>query len=85
MDDEYKLINSPLSRTVTRDGLTIEVCIYRGEEEPRWLLEVVDQVGTSTVWSETFATEREALNEVYRTIDSEGMTAFMDDPGRTSH
>jgi len=69
MDDEYKLINLPLSQKITRDGTTIDVLIYRGKHEAEWILEVVDQAGGSTVWDDTFATERDALNEVLRAID----------------
>ena len=54
MNDEYKIITSPLSQKITRDGTTIEVLIYRGEHEPAWILEVVDSAGGSTVWEDTF-------------------------------
>jgi hypothetical protein len=60
MDDEYKIINSPLSQKITRDGTTIDVLIYRGEHEAEWILEVVDHAGGSTVWDDTFATEQDA-------------------------
>jgi hypothetical protein len=80
MDDEYKIMNSPLSQKMTRDGTTIEVLIYRGEHEPAWILEVVDHAGGSTVWDETFQTEKDALNEVLRTIDEEGIACFLLDP-----
>jgi hypothetical protein len=72
MDDEYKIINSPLSQKITRDGTTIDVLIYRGEHEAEWILEVVDHAGGSTVWDDTFATEQDVLNEVLRNIDQEG-------------
>jgi hypothetical protein len=85
MDDEYKLINSPLSRKLTRDGMTIEVLIYRGEYETGWHLEVVDPDGTSTVWHDPFSSQRTALNEVYRIIAAEGMATFTLDPNRRTH
>ena len=80
MDDEYKIINSPLSQKITRDETTIDVLIYRGEHETAWILEVVDHAGGSTVWDETFQTEQDALNEVLRTIDEEGISCFLLDP-----
>jgi uncharacterized protein len=80
MNDEFKIINSPLSQKITRDETTIEVLIYRGEHEAAWILEVVDHAGGSTVWDETFQTEQDALNEVLRTIDEEGIACFLLDP-----
>jgi hypothetical protein len=85
MDDEYKIINSPLNQRITRDGTTIEVLIYRGEHEAAWILEVVDHAGGSTVWEETFQTEQDALNEVLRTIDGEGIGCFLLDPIQKLH
>jgi hypothetical protein len=85
MDDEYKIITSQLSQKITRDGTTIEVLIYRGEHEATWLLEVVDSAGGWTVWDETFATEQDALNEVLRTIDDEGIACFLLDPIEKLH
>ena len=85
MDDEYKLINSALSQKITRDGMTIDVQIYRGEHEAAWILEVVDHAGGSTVWDETFQTEQDALNEVFQTIDDEGIACFLLDPVQKLH
>jgi len=85
MDDEFKIINSPLTQKITRDGTTIEVLIYRGEHEAAWILEVVDHSRGSTVWDETFQTEQDALNEVLRTIDDEGIACFLLDPVQKLH
>jgi hypothetical protein len=41
-------------------------------------LEVVDSDGTSTVWDDLFGTDQEALDEVFRTIKEEGLSAFRD-------
>jgi hypothetical protein len=85
MDDETRLITSRLSRTITRDGITIEVNIMRAEGDPEWTLEVVDQEGACTVWEDTFATEQDALNEVFQTIAVEGMSSFLWQPDRKLH
>ena len=85
MDDEYKIINSPLSQKITRDGTTIDVLIYRGEREATWILEVVDSAGGSTVWDDTFQTEQDALNEVLQTIANEGINCFLLDPVQKLH
>jgi hypothetical protein len=85
MDDETKLITSRLSRTITRDGISVDVHIFRSEADPEWTLEVVDHDGASTVWEDTFATEQDALNEVFQTIAVEGMSSFLWRPDRTLH
>ena len=80
LDDEFTLIESKLSGFITQDGMTIEVCIYRSDAERTWLLDVVDEEGTSIVWDERFATEQAAMDEVRRTIEIEGMASFLSDP-----
>jgi uncharacterized protein len=85
MDEDYKMIESALSRQITRDGVTIDVKIYRGEDDGGWILEVVDEFGGSTVWQEPFATEAEALNEVLMTIKLEGIESFVKDENASLH
>jgi len=85
MEDEFKIINSPLSQKITRDGVTIDVQIYRGEKDSVWILEVVDHEWGSTVWDETFQTEQDALNEVFQTIADEGIECFLLDPIQKLH
>lgn len=76
MDDEYKLIFSTLSNRITRDGITVDVQIYRGRDEEGWLLEVVDHLGGSTIWEDRFSTDAEAYQEAMATIESEGIGSF---------
>jgi len=78
MSTEPELIQSPLSQTITRDGYTLQVDIYRLEEETDWLLEVVNEEGTSHVWDDRFATDQAALDAVHEAIDEEGIAAFLD-------
>jgi RPA family protein len=85
MDDEPNIITSPLSRKFTRNGITIEILIYRLENDPAWQLEVVDPEGGSTVWEDLFATEQDALNEVFQTIASDGIGSFLRDPNQKLH
>ena len=44
-----------------------------------WSLEVVDHNGTSTVWSETFATDRHAHAALIETLETEGIRSFSDE------
>nr|WP_276316690.1 hypothetical protein [Halomonas flagellata] len=72
------MIQSPLSQAITRDGHTLQVDIYRLDEENDWLLEVVNEDGTSHVWDERFAIDQAALDTVHAAIDQEGIGAFLD-------
>ncbi len=80
MQEEHEIENSPLSQKVSRDGMTVEVLIYRGKDDSGWMLEVVDQEGGSTVWDDRFPTEEEALSEALNTIETEGIACFLSYP-----
>ena len=85
MDEDYKIIRSPLERRVSERGVSVEVLIYRGEDDAGWLLEVVDHAGGSTVWNEPFASDRAALDEALRTIAREGISSFAKAEPQTLH
>jgi uncharacterized protein len=76
VNDDYKLVFSTLSNRITRDGVTVDVQIYRGKDEEGWLLEVVDHLGGSTVWDDRFPTDVQALQEAMATIEAEGIASF---------
>ena len=42
-----------------------------------WLLEVVDEFGNSTVWNESFPTDKTALAEALNTIETEGIASVI--------
>lgn len=76
-DDEIPtLITSDLSGEYTRDGITIDIQIYRLENQDYWTLDVVDSEGGSTVWDDEFPTDADSMDEVMRTIEEEGMKVF---------
>ncbi|KQQ06621.1 conserved protein of unknown function [Methylorubrum extorquens] len=68
---------SPLSGRVTRDGVTVQVHIYRfaGTDEG-WTLEVVDHEDGSTVWEGNFDTDVEAYDSFERCIREDGIRTF---------
>jgi len=72
------IVMSPLCREITRDGTKIQIDIYRGEDDSGWILEVVDEENTSTVWDAPFNTDREALDEVMEVIERDGIRSFLD-------
>ena len=51
---------------IKRNRTTIEILIYRAISD--WLLEVEDESGGSTVWTETFVSDTAALEEVMSVI-----------------
>jgi hypothetical protein len=73
-----KIVKSGLSRTVKKDGVTVEVSIIRLEHETEWSLEVVNSAGTSIVWDDLFASDDEAFAQFERTIAEEGIRTFLD-------
>ena len=77
-DRNPNIVSSGLSRTVTVDGVTVVVNIYRLEHDPQWALEVVNEVGSSTVWEALFDTDKEAFAAFQLTVEEEGMEAFLD-------
>ena len=64
MERDPKIVKSGLSRTVKKDGVTVEVSIIRLEHETEWSLEVVNSASTSIVWDDLFASDDEAFAEL---------------------
>lgn len=64
------LVDSPLSQSVTRNGVEVRVEIY-GDSQGRWILEVVDAENTSHVWDEHFETDQQALTEALGALDED--------------
>ena len=76
MTDDIELIHSSLTRTHSADGHTLRIQIYRGSGSP-WILEIEDELGTSTVWDETFDTDTAALAAAFVAIETEGVHTFV--------
>ena len=79
-DGDRVLIQSPLSQTVTRNGVTAEVHIYKGADSD-WILEMVDAAGTSHVWDNEFETDQQAFDEAMRALDEEPLAFMEPTPG----
>lgn len=80
IDEEPELIESRLSRTFTWHGYVMQIHIYQLAGDPDWTLEVVNEEGTSIVWDDRFTTDRSAFEAFQKTLDTEGIEAFLDDP-----
>lgn len=59
------------------EGHEYSIEIYRIDTIPQWSLEVHED-GTSTVWDDLFDIDQEALDEVMKAIQEEGLGAFRD-------
>ncbi|RZI76418.1 MAG: hypothetical protein EOP13_02060 [Pseudomonas sp.] len=85
-DEDPAIITSDLSRTVVENGVAVKVNIFRLESEDYWSLEVVNDAGTSTIWEDTFATDKLAFEVFRQTVETEGMIVFLDEtPPPTLH
>ena len=76
MAEDIEIIHSPLEQTYSADGHSVRIQIYRCIDS-QWSLEVVDERGTSTVWDDLFETDKEALEEAFMTIETEGIGNFI--------
>lgn len=78
-DIDPPIIDSSLSKTVTVDGITVQVRIFKLDDDDGWTLEVVNEAGTSTVWEDPFLTDTDAFEAFQRTVKEEGVETFLDD------
>ena len=76
MEDDFEVELSPLCRAISDDEKTVRVTILRGDAGG-WILEVVDEFGTSTVWDDEFDTDAAALDEAIATIRDEGIESLI--------
>jgi hypothetical protein len=76
MEDDFEVELSSLCQKLTADGKAVEVEISRGDAGG-WILEVVDEFDTSTVWDDEFDTDVAALEEVKATIRDEGIDSLI--------
>jgi len=71
--------SSPLSQDLHSNGKSVKVEIYEGDPN-KWILEVVDQYGNSTIWNDQFSSDQAALGEVKKTIREEGIESLIGPP-----
>lgn len=67
---QHALIFSPLNQTLTRNGVTVEVHIYKSPFDD-WRLKLVDGAGNSFVWSNSFTTDQAAFDEAAWALEEE--------------
>lgn len=76
-EDEPNIVTSGKSQRVVVDGFPFSIEIYRLDAERLWTLEVVDHEGTSHVWDDLFASDKDARTAALKAIEAEGPVAFM--------
>jgi hypothetical protein len=77
MHDEPKLIISKKSQPISSDGRTVYVEIYRMENEKRWGLSIDDEFNNTSIFDNTFKSEKAALLEAKKSILEEGINQFI--------
>lgn len=73
---EQEFEQSPLTQTISQNGHTVQVDIYRGDHGG-WVLEIVDEGNNSTLWEDEFESDHDALDEAKAAIGEEGIEAFI--------
>ena len=73
---EQEFEQSPLTQSISQNGHTVQVDIYRGDHGG-WILEIVDAANNSTLWEDEFESDQDALDEAKAAIDEEGIEAFI--------
>lgn len=76
MTENIDIIHSSLEQTYSADGHSVHIKIYRSSDS-LWILEVVDEHGTSTVWDDPFDTDTVALEKALISIETEGINSFI--------
>jgi len=83
MNEEHSPKMSPLSRSISQDGVSVQIDIYE-DGTGKWLLEVVDEYNNSTVWDDPFETEQSALDDAIKAINDDGIFSFVGRPSNQS-
>ena len=76
-DDDYPIIESPLCQKLLVEGHSFEICIYRGVDEPEWILEITNAKGTFFIPDERFKTDRDALGVALADFENEPIASFL--------
>ncbi|WP_374830988.1 hypothetical protein [Paenochrobactrum pullorum] len=77
-EQDSNLILSALSQQFTEDDITVQVDIYRREEEDGWTLEVIDEDDISFVYEDLFETDQEAWDAFLADVEEYGLADIID-------
>lgn len=77
---------SEFSGEFVDDDVTVILRIYRpAGTNLDWTLEVFDEEGNTTIWNDTFDTDRDAFEEFLATVQRDGIRSFLDEPVQRLH
>ncbi|MGB0900486.1 hypothetical protein [Halocynthiibacter sp.] len=76
-DDDYPIVDSPLCQKLLVEGHPFEISIYRGVDEPDWILEITNPKGTSFIPEERFKTDQDALGAALADFENEPIEEFL--------
>lgn len=76
-DDDFVLIESPLNQSVMIEGHRFDIEIYRGADETDWILEIVNEKGTSIIPDARFPTDQDALGAAMADFENEPIEEFI--------
>ena len=77
MNEDPEIEISDLSQVIKSGGKDLSVEIYRIKGTSGWSLEIVDEVGNSTVWDDAFSSDTAAITEAKKAILEETAGAFL--------
>ncbi len=69
MNDEPEIVMSELCRSIKFGDRSYRIEIYRGDHNS-WILEVVTEEDDSILWDDQFPTDKEALDQALKEIES---------------
>jgi hypothetical protein len=78
MGNIVKYPESDITKEIEKDGFKVTIEAYNGDQGG-WILEIVDEEWNSTVWDDLFPSAKEALDAGIKTIEEEGIQAFIGD------
>ena len=78
MGNIVKYPESDITKEIEKDGFKVTIEVYKGDQGG-WILEIVDEEWNSTVWDDLFPSAKEALDAGIKTIEEEGIQAFIGD------
>ena len=76
-EEEPEIIMSDLCADVEIDGHFLTVDIYKRDIDPGWILEVINEFGTSAVFDDPFLADGLAWQQFEKTVKKEGLAAFL--------
>ncbi len=76
-EDDYEVKLSALFQTYKEGDKSVEVEIYKGEDDDGWILEILDGLGNSMISDEMFLTEQQAWDQFVTDVKEDGIDAFI--------